>query len=526
MTSKRCKSPVFGISIVIALLILHVEVIYSLPGKSKGLSSIRILPIDNKPYISCIELAEKFGLKIDYTPSTHSMTLSRGTKSLTIHNRSRFAYCNGSVQNLMAPAKLLQGALYAPAATLLPLFSELIPGTLEWNEKKWTIFSSDTVDSVKSITYDDRTQGTLIRINLTEPLNYSGKLQVIENQKWFQLYLENGVLFTDSYLTPSPSGMVQSVRTYSANNEAVIAFRVSDNIESFDIQKGTEPNEMLISLRERRPIAQTTSQKPVTGDTAGAPLESFGDSDLWVIDTIVIDPGHGGKDSGAIGPNGTKEKEIVLAIARELKKIADKRGEVKTVLTRDEDVLVPLHERAAKAIKANGKLFVSIHANAAQSQHASGMEVFFLSVARTEDAKRVAERENASINYEDNPTIYSTLYTNSNLPAGVRDTLIDMASNQFLKESQSMCAILLDNAISSTNQKYRGVKQAGFYVMKGTQASMPSVLFEIGFISNPEEEKMMRRASYQKRIAESIYDAIIEFKEQAERDIIKVTRNR
>ncbi len=88
-----------------------------------------------------------------------------------------------------------------------------------------------------------------------------------------------------------------------------------------------------------------------------------------------------------------------------------------------------------------------------------------------------------------------------------------------------MCAILLDSAVGATRQKYRGVKQAGFIVLNRTQASMPSVLFEIGFISNPNEEKLIRRASHRKRIAKAIYDAVIEFKKQAEHNLIKVSRS-
>jgi len=94
-----------------------------------------------------------------------------------------------------------------------------------------------------------------------------------------------------------------------------------------------------------------------------------------------------------------------------------------------------------------------------------------------------------------------------------------MASNVFLKESQDLCGVLLDNVFKTTRQTNRGVKQAGFYVLAGTRTAMPSVLFEIGFISNPEEEKMLNRISYQKRLAQAIYDSIIKFKERHERGL-------
>ena len=147
------------------------------------------------------------------------------------------------------------------------------------------------------------------------------------------------------------------------------------------------------------------------------------------------------------------------------------------------------------------------------------MEVYFLSAAKTEDARAVAERENASIRYEENLEYYANQFNNSIIPDELKDSYLDMVSNVFIKESQDMCSILLDTTCSATRQQRRGVKQAGFYVMLGTQATMPSVLFEIGFISNPEEEKLLNRSSYQKRLAQAIYDTIIKFKQRHERDL-------
>jgi len=426
----------------------------------------------------------------------------------------------------MAPSRLFHGALYAPVSTFITVFSGMIPGTLEWNDRKWTITSPGIIGSVRSITYDERTQGTLIRIGLTESLAISDTLNSYGSQKWLDVTLKDGVCFTDSLVSTStpPSGMVRSVRAFRGNDGAVISFLVSNNMESYDIKKGKDNEEILISLRAKRSASHAAASEESPDATPWTPFKPLGKEDLWIIDTVVIDAGHGGRDPGAIGPKGTKEKDIVLSIAKEIKKIADKRGDVKVVLTREKDELVPLHKRATIAIESNGKLFVSIHANSARSKNASGMEVFFLSEAKTEDAKRVAELENKSIEFEDNPSMYSTLFADSDIPEAVKNTLFDIVSNVFLKDSQHMCAILLDSAVGSTHQKYRGVKQAGFIVLNRTQASMPSVLFEIGFISNSDEEKLLRRASHRKRIAKAIYDAVIEFKKQAEHNLIKVSR--
>lgn len=524
MTTRSYSTPVFRMLPVIFLLIAHVFTGAS-PAESSRLSSIKIVPFEKIPYVSVVELAHTFQLAIDYDPLAQSMTLKRGANSLTVHNRSRMARYNGSLVNLMAPSRLFHGALYAPVSTFITIFSGMIPGTLEWDDRKWTITSPGIIGSVRSITYDERIQGTLIRIGLTESLVISDTLNSNGSQKWLDVTLKDGVCYTDSLVSTPPSGMVRSVRTFRGNDGAVISFLVSNNMESYDIKKGKDNKEILISLRAKRSASHAAAVKESPGTTAWTPFKPLGKKDLWIIDTVVIDAGHGGKDPGAIGPKGTKEKDIVLSIAKEIKKIADKRGDVKVILTRDKDELVPLHRRATIAIESNGKLFVSIHANSARSKYASGMEVFFLSGAKTEDAKRVAELENKSIEFEDNPSMYSTLFADSDIPDEVKDTLFDIVSNVFLKDSQHMCAILLDSAVGATRQKYRGVKQAGFIVLNRTQASMPSVLFEIGFISNPNEEKLIRRASHRKRIAKAIYDAVIEFKKQAEHNLIKVSRS-
>jgi N-acetylmuramoyl-L-alanine amidase len=511
--------------LIIRFLILSWLVFSSaVPAKSADLSSLSIVPLDRIPYVSMVELSEKFRLKIDCDPSLNSITVKRGPKSLVLYNRSSMAKCNGSIVNMIAPARMFHGALYAPVATVMPFFSELFPGALEWNEKAWTVVSKGMIGSIRSVSFEERTQGTLIRIGLSELLACSDTLQTYNNQRCLHLRLKDGVYDPDSLRVMAPAGMVRSVRTFPGNGELIISFLVSDDMESYDVNRGTSPEELLISLRRKRSITIASLAETPREAVTAIPIEPQVNGELWVIDTVVVDPGHGGQDPGAIGPGGTREKDVVLAIAKELKKIADRRKEIKVILTRDSDVFVPLHERARKAIK-NGKLFISIHANATKNQYVSGIEVYFLSEAKTDDAKRVAERENAVIAFEDNPEQYAKLFDNDDITKELKEIQLGMVSSVFLKESQTMCSILLESSVTSTRQNNRGVKQAGFLVMNNTQAVMPSVLFEIGFISNPREEKLLRLASHQKRIASSIYDAIITFKKGVERDLFTVMRN-
>jgi len=252
----------------------------------------------------------------------------------------------------------------------------------------------------------------------------------------------------------------------------------------------------------------------------GAPAPN---AEQWRIDTVVIDPGPGGKDPGAVGSGGTREKDIVLAVALYLRDIIEESGEVRSVLTRDSDVFIPLKERAAIAAREHGKLFISIHVDGHQNRRARGMSAYFLSEAKTEAALEVARRENASLRFEEDESLAS-FGMDGSLPDELQD-LIDIQmmihTDVFIGESQDMCAILLDTVSKVTRQENRGVRQGPFYVMLGTQGVMPSVLFETGYISNPDEEKMLKRVSHQKRLAQAIYDAVITFKRRHENGIFR-----
>ena len=152
----------------------------------------------------------------------------------------------------------------------------------------------------------------------------------------------------------------------------------------------------------------------------------------WSLDRVIIDPGHGGKDPGAIGPGRTKEKKITLQVAKRLKKVLEKRLGMTAILTRDKDTFVSLRRRSKLAIQSQGKLFISLHCNASKKRKSSGSEVYFLSDARTEQAAEVARRENAVVRFEKNST-ESVEDDGSDELIGIQFGLL---SSEFLKESQ------------------------------------------------------------------------------------------
>lgn len=217
------------------------------------------------------------------------------------------------------------------------------------------------------------------------------------------------------------------------------------------------------------------------------------------IKTIVIDPGHGGKDPGAIGRGGLREKDVALDVALRLEKLLKATCNCRVLLTRRTDVFIPLEERTAFANTNDAHLFISIHANSNKKRHVSGVETYFLSPARSKDEGYVAAQENMMNMESDNEDTNDLAFI-----------LYDMQSTDKINESSRMAAMVQQALVKGLKPRHRphdhGVKQAMFYVLHG--ARMPSVLVETSFISNAQEEKLLRSDAYRQEIAEGIAEGV------------------
>tara|TARA_A100001011_G_scaffold356994_1_gene401487 strand:+ start:12626 stop:13783 length:1158 start_codon:yes stop_codon:yes gene_type:complete len=226
-------------------------------------------------------------------------------------------------------------------------------------------------------------------------------------------------------------------------------------------------------------------------------LNKIKNENNWKITTIVIDPGHGGKDPGAIGYHNIKEKHIVLDIAKELGSFLKKEmPNLKVIYTRDDDTFLGLKNRTAFANKNEGHMFLSIHANASTAKTARGFEIFLLQANSVDKAIDVAVRENASIFFEDNPEEYEQ-----------NQMIASVSENMYLQESEKL-AVSIQAAVKKELPKtrMRGIKQAGFYVLVG--AAMPKVLIEAGFITNKSEAKLLNKSSYRSEMAYGIFKGV------------------
>jgi N-acetylmuramoyl-L-alanine amidase len=222
--------------------------------------------------------------------------------------------------------------------------------------------------------------------------------------------------------------------------------------------------------------------------------------------TVVIDPGHGGADPGAKGPGGLWEKDVCLAIARALAADLGRRPGIQTHLTRNRDVFLPLRKRTRIAAERQADLFVSIHCNSSADRKARGTEVYFLSLRGASDpgAREVAMRENAADHVAGVPT---------GSVDDIENIVLDLMRTAALERSSDLAATLIEHLDGHRELEIRGVKQAGFDVLK--TAGMPSVLVETAFLSHAREAKLLRSKEFQQRVASTLGAGIAEYLNRA-----------
>jgi len=313
----------------------------------------------------------------------------------------------------------------------------------------------------------------------------------------------NGAKDYSAYQLANPDRLVIDVLAAPANSAknaaapqgGTPATKSAETISVSDKAKGSGPPPLASAKAKLTPVAKLeppTPPKP-THDGQIPLTRALG----LKISRIVIDAGHGGKDTGTIGPHGLMEKDLCLDVALRLgREIEEKLPGAQVIYTRKDDTFVPLEERTAIANQAKADLFISIHANSSHDRDARGVETYYLSFASSEEATEVAARENA-LSQESLHDL---------------QTLIQkIARNDKIEESKELAGDIQDSLtrrlqLVSLNERNRGVKKAPFVVLIG--ANMPSVLAEISFLSNPYDERLLQKPQQRDRIADGLYRGI------------------
>ena len=385
------------------------------------------------------------------------------------------------------------------------------------------------ISSVNYFSYQDKTR---VVVYLTGPLDYQTSQK--ENNL-FTVTVPGGVIASEEKINIA-DGVVKSVELFQENKMARIVISPDDNFGKPASFRLSDPPRLVFDIsKAEHEVAQSIAPSPgapaaadgagdqdgVTAITPSSPLEINPDTapvedavstpaaevsipDKMVLDKtgakkIVIDAGHGGKDAGGRRSFGLKEKEINLLVAKELYSLFKENPMFDVLLTRTSDVLPTLAERSRIANNFKADIFISLHSNASRDRREKGFEVYFMSEKASDPgAAEVADYENSVVGFEDGPPPDPTAFL-----------LHSLARNEYVNEGSKLAGLVSKEIEKSTPFSNRNVKQAAFYVLRGTYA--PGILVEMGFMTNSRDQKNLNDKKVRAKMAAAIYKGVLKY---------------
>jgi N-acetylmuramoyl-L-alanine amidase len=449
----------------------------------------------NGPMFGLTPLAEILGGTLATDASGESVSLKIADKEVVIGQGNAIITVGDAIVSLSQPPVQGDGGLQVPLDFLRKTFGDLLGYSFDWRPEtqRLTIARRGTRDLPVSLDVVHLQGMTTIVLSFPEEphyrLNRQGNLIQVQ-------------MLADRLTPPAPKEIQDPLVQGVTVDPGQIRLQLAEGAqaESYVLEK---PFRLVFDVHRTSAVDVPTSPNAPAERQTG-------------IHTIVIDPGHGGVEVGAIGPSGVQEKELTLQLARELEARLSQRLGVRVVLTRTEDALVPLDMRPAIANQNKADLFISIHLNSSLGSGAYGTETYFLSPQATDvRASTSAAAENREAG--SGPAATSDAAGNPTNPANPADDtqdlqliLWDLAQTHHMTESQRFANMVQGELNEMLKLKDRGVKQAPFRVLMG--ATMPAVLVELGFISNPDEEKKLKDPAYREQLVDALSRAVAHYK--------------
>ncbi len=454
---------------------------------------VKTFETGNATYISTSDMVRILNAGVFNNNARGKVVIYFGRHRIKISAYSSFVVIDEQVYQM--PFHSLSDGIdiYVPMHSFINVLHRHAVSGITFDKKLNSIVVELLTYNINQINIEEKANGTVIRISTTKTFAEGSFTGWSARNRWFYLTISGGIADSTTLRKAKLAGVVRGISVDQTGLSAQIAFQLRTEIQDFEIYQNNSPNEIVLTLRS--PLSSSANK-----------IQKL--KNAWYIDTIIIDAGHGGKDPGTTGKYGLREKFVTLDIAKRLGRLIEKNTNAKVVYTRDEDIFVPLWQRTKIANENNGKLFISIHANANNNRRVKGFETFILRPGKTSDAIDVAERENGVIKMEEEASRYDHLTEDSFIIAS-------LMQNAFMKESEDLAATVQSELKNSIPSPDRGVKQAGFFVLVG--ASMPHAFLEVGFLSNPLEEKQLRKPGYRQSIAQATFNGIQRFKDKYER---------
>jgi N-acetylmuramoyl-L-alanine amidase len=449
---------------------------------------------DGRKYVELTLVAESLKTRLDGSARSTRAHLRTPGHVVTFTRNWSEIMVDGNAVVLDAPVRVRRGVWLVPetfVSRVLPKLSSppaASPRLVEDGRRAPALPTtvSSTAPAAEVVLEELRLRSypsfTRVVVETTAPLTH----RLVSGPKETRIRLTG--LVAEARVEEVRDGFIDEVRLERAGADAVLTVVYEGERGEVRVNQLADPPRLVFDF------ARPGASDPRERRQLAAPLR-----------VMVLDAGHGGHDPGASGPTGLTEKELTLDVTKRVRKLVEERLGVKVLLSRDSDVFIALRDRTSYANRERADVFVSIHANAHRQAASEGVEIYFLSSEATDNAARqVAALENSVTSYE------------KPAPGGrgradvVKSILWDLAQSEFQTESSHLAETVLDSMTRSLRIPNRGVKQAGFYVLGG--AAMPAVLIEIGFVTNPREEKKLRESRYRDEIALAIYEGLAEYK--------------
>ncbi len=457
-------------------------------------------------FIGVFQFASALGVHTYFNSEKRKVVVYLPGSRVLVTENNPFIAIEGQLYQMPLATFGQNNEIYVPFRPFLKLINEHTNFHIALGPNAESVTVSERDFNVTHIAIEGRKNGTVIRIRTTLTFK-EGELVASERNGWFHVDLYRGKGNPEVLERTTPAGIIRKVKMFQKASLLSLMFLLREKPLRYEIRQDPVTHEVIVTLW----TSDTVSQSEPSSTTQEKLAE---ERKQWIIDTIVIDAGHGGKDPGAIGYRNLKEKDVTLDIALRLGRLIEKRlPDVKVVYTRKKDYFVELEQRAKIANDNNGKIYISIHANALKrNRRASGFEVYFLGPHASDKNRHVVERENAILKYE-RPEVRKKYERLRTIIASVLQTVFMRQSEQLAHTVHRHMALKL----KSIGMKGRGVKQAGFIVLFGV--SMPSILIETGFITTPHDAKILRTNQYKQKIAEGIFAGLVEYKKNYESSI-------
>ena len=443
------------------------------------------------PMFGLTPLVDAIGGELTSDESGESITLRIVDRDVVIGPGNAIITVGDNIVSLSQPPVRGEGGLQVPVDFLRKTYGDVLGYSFEWQPETARLVIARRGDRQLSVAVDVvHLQGTTtVVLQFPEEPRYH-----INRQQPGAVVVE---MLADRLTPPAPKELqdplVQSVTVEPQRIRIQLVPGVQ--AESYTL---SNPFRLVVDVHATASVEGPTLPTTPTDQAPG-------------IRTIVIDPGHGGTETGAIGPSGVQEKELTLQISRELANRLAQRLGVRTVLTRSDDVVVQHDMRTSLANQNKADLFISVHLNSSLGSGAYGTETYFLSPQATDSrAARAAQTENRDAA----PAGTTSDATAQESQEDLELILWDLAQSHHMAESQRFANLIQGELNRTLQLRDRGVKQAPFRVLMG--ATMPAVLVELGFISNPEEEKKLQDPAYRAQLVDALTLAIARYKAQVE----------